>query len=231
MVNWSKIAGLTLLAGWIVTTGWPLELDAATTSASDIVTSQVNAGVADTVDIGSVRPVARPKQDAGQPRPSGNPLWAVPLSVLTATRERPIFSASRRPPQPAVVASPVDRVSPPVPRKAEPERPPLTLIGAVVGESKAIAVFLDRTNQQIIRLRPGDTHAGWTLSSVLRREVTLRKDDRAEVLALQRADASAAVPGTPAASGLIVPAAAGVDASYAPFVPRSTPKNGEPDGL
>jgi general secretion pathway protein N len=34
-----------------------------------------------------------------------------------------------------------------------------------------------------------------------------------------------------AAPGLVVPAAGGGSASYAPFVPRSTPKNGEPDGL
>jgi general secretion pathway protein N len=231
MVNWSKIAGLTLLAGWIVTTGWPLELDAATTSASDIVTSQGNAGIADTVDIGSVRPVARPKQDASRPRQSANPLWAVPLSALTATQERPIFSASRRPPRPAVVATPMDRVTPAPQKAAEPERPPLALIGAVVGETEAIAVFLDRTNQKIIRLRRSDTYAGWTLSSVLRREATLSKADRTEVLALQRSDAPAGVSNTAAATNLVVPAAGGVDMSFAPFVPRSTPKNGEPDGL
>ncbi len=232
MVKWSKVAGLTLLSGWILTTGWPPELHAATTPASDILSSQGDAGVADTIDIGNVRPIARPQQDASQPRQSGNPLWAVPLSVLTATQERPIFSASRRPPQPAVVASPVDRVAMPVPQKAaEPERPPLALIGAVVGEGEAIAVFLDRTNQKIIRLRPGDTHAGWTLNSVLRREVTLRKADRTEVLALQRSETPGAVSGAAAAPNLVVPAAGAVDASFAPFVPRSTPKNGEPDGL
>ena len=101
------------------------------------------------------------------------PLWAVPLSVLTATRERPIFSTSRRPPQPAVIAPPVNQASPPTSHKlAEQERPPLALIGAVVGDNEAIAVFLDRTNQKIVRLHQGEAHAGWVLSSVLRREVT-----------------------------------------------------------
>src|SRR5438105_2534326 len=33
--------------------------------------------------------------------PTGNPLWAIPLSSLTATRERPIFLPSRRAPRPA----------------------------------------------------------------------------------------------------------------------------------
>src|ERR1700731_1377944 len=48
---------------------------------------------------------AAPK-DAGarQPPPGGNPLWGIPISALDATRERPIFSASRRPPMPLVVA-------------------------------------------------------------------------------------------------------------------------------
>jgi general secretion pathway protein N len=51
----------------------------------------------------------------------------------------------------------------------------LTLIGAVAGDGIAIAIFLDRTNQKIVRLRQGETHAGWELSSVLRREVTRKK--------------------------------------------------------
>ena len=39
--------------------------------------------------------------------PSGNPLWAIPLSALTATRERPLFLPSRRAPAPAVAGTPV----------------------------------------------------------------------------------------------------------------------------
>ena len=118
-----------------------------------------------------------------------------------------------------------------VPQKAaEPERPALTLIGAVVGDNDAIAVFLDRTDQKIIRLRQGETHAGWALSSVLRREVTLKKADRTEVLVLQRQDGPAAAP-APGAPALVVPAVGAADGSYAPFTPRSMPKNGDPDGL
>jgi general secretion pathway protein N len=156
----------------------------------------------------------------------------VPLSVLTATQQRPIFSASRRPPQPAVIAAPVDRTSAPAPQKAaEPEHPPLALIGAVVGESDAIAVFLDRTNQKIVRLRQGEAYAGWVVGSILPREVTFKKADRTEVLAIKRQDTPAGAAGAPAAPGLVVPAAGSADSSYAPFVPRSTPKHGESDGL
>src|SRR5262249_29523717 len=34
------------------------------------------------------------------PPPTGNPLWATPVGQLSATRERPLFSPSRRPPPP-----------------------------------------------------------------------------------------------------------------------------------
>jgi hypothetical protein len=37
---------------------------------------------------------------------SANPLWAVPLSALAATRNRPLFTPSRRPPSPIVASAP-----------------------------------------------------------------------------------------------------------------------------
>jgi general secretion pathway protein N len=228
MIKWPKVLGLALLSGGMLMAGPAPQVRAATSATLDILSNDA-AGDAGTVDLGSLQPISRPNREAGKPLPSGNPLWSVPLSVLSATQERPIFSASRRPPQRAVLAPPVDQVSAPAPQKAaEPERPSLALIGSVVGDSDAIAVFLDRTNQKIVRLHQGETHAGWVLSSVLRREVTLEKDDRSEVLVLQRPDGPA---GGPAMPGLMVPAAGGVDTSYAPFVPRSTPKKGESDGL
>jgi general secretion pathway protein N len=232
MVKWPKILALTLLSSGVLMTGRAPELRAATSATTDILSSDGAGEVADSVDIGNLKPIARPNREAGKPLPSGNPLWSVPLSVLIATQERPIFSASRRPPQRAVVAPPVDEAKAPAPQKmAEPERPPLALIGAVVGESDAIAVFLDRTSQKIVRLRQGEAHSGWMLSSVQGREVALKKADRTEVLVLQRQDGPAGSTGASAVPGLI-PAAGGVDASYAaPFVPRSTPRRGESDGL
>jgi general secretion pathway protein N len=220
--------GLALLSGGMLMAGPVPELRAATPATLDILPGDGNAPPGDT--IGSPKPLARPNQEGGKPVPSGNPLWAVPLSVLTATQERPIFSPSRHPPPRAAVA-PVDRNPPAPPKAAEPEHPLLTLVGTVLGEDEAIAVFLDRTNQKAVRLRQGETHDGWTLSSVLPREATLKKADRAEVLALHHDDAPPGVPGTPGPPGVVAPAAGGFNTSYAPFVPRSTPKNGEPDGL
>jgi general secretion pathway protein N len=72
---------------------------------------------------------------------------------------------------------------------------------------------------------------GWELSSVLPREVTLRKADQVEVLALQRPADSPAAAGSPVLpiqpAQVVQPANGG----YVPFIPRSTPKNGESDGL
>ena len=230
MVKWFKILRLALLSGAMLVVAAAPRAQAATSSTLDVLPND-RAGEADTVDLGGIKPISKPNREPLKPRPSGNPLWSIPLSVLTATSERPIFSASRRPPQRAVVAPPVDPVAPPPQKAAEPERPPLTLIGAVVGDSDAIAVFMDRTSQKFVRLRQGDSHGGWVLSSVLPREVTLKKADRSEVLALQRQEGPAGVAGVPPIPGPAVPAAGGVDVSYAPFTPRSTPRNGESDGL
>jgi general secretion pathway protein N len=219
MVKRTQINGMVLLLGGLLMGGAAPQLRAATSATMDILSSDRGGDTADTVDIGGLKPIARPVRDAGKPLPGGNPLWSIPLSVLTATQERPIFSASRRPPQPAVIAPPVDQVqaraSPPKP--AEPEHPTLTLIGAVVGDGDAVAVFLDRSNQKSVRLRLGESHAGWVLSSVQRREATLKKADLTEAMALQRSDGSAGIPG---ASGSAAPATAGVDVSYAPLNPR-----------
>jgi general secretion pathway protein N len=229
MVKLPKIIGLAVFSSLILTAGLVSASHAATSATLDILPNDV-AGAPERVEVGNLKPLAGPKRDAGKLPVSGNPLWSVPLSVLTATQERPIFSTSRRP-RPRAVAGPrIEPVIVPVAKPAEPERPALALIGAVVGDSDAIAVFIDRTNQGIVRLRAGDTHAGWVLSSVLRREVTLKKADQTEVLLLQRPDGPPVSPGIPGVPPPM-PAIGGVDGSYAPFIPRSTPKNGEHDGL
>jgi general secretion pathway protein N len=205
---------------------------AATSSRVDILSDDVAGSPAASVDVGAAKPVARPAPDTSWPAPRGNPLWSVPLTALAATQERPIFSATRRPPPRAVAAAPVVEVrAPPPPKPVEP--PPLMLVGAVVGEGDAIAILVNRTDQKIVRMRPGESVGGWSLTSVQPREVTFKQGDRSEVLALQRPG------GTNAAAGLPAPADGGgkltmpttATTSFAPFVPRSTPKNGEADGL
>jgi len=225
------ISAVALLAGAMLVLG-PLQVRAATSPAPDILSDD---RIPDAVDIGSVKPLARPKPEPAKLLPSGNPLWSVPLSALTVTQARPVFSASRRPPQPAVVGPAAEPAVAPPPPSAEAEHPPLALIGAVVGAGEAIAVFLDRASQKIVRLRPGESHGGWKLSGVESREVTFNKDNRTETLALKRQEGPAGAPSANAAAVEpampAIPVAGAQDGSYAPFVPKHTPKNGESDGL
>lgn len=236
MARWSgSMIGLAVLC---IASGLSLGAAiAATSSRIDVLSDDAvrNSTDTDTIDVGAVGPIAKPAQPASKPVPRGNPLWSVPLSALTATEERPIFSATRRPPPRAVAASPVEGTVPPPPPKPAEAAPPLVLVGAVVGEGDAIAILMDRTDQKVIRMRQGESRAGWSLSSVQPREVTFKQGDRSEVLALQRLDlppspgpggAAAIPPGTGAK--LTTPTAG--ETSFAPFVPRSVPK-GESDGL
>ena len=162
--------------------------------ALDLPPSNVIPGPVD------VAPAAPTRVDRSDP--SGNPLWAIPLSALTATRERPLFLPSRRAPAPAVAGAPVAAAPPPPsPAAAEPEQPPLTLVGAIASETEGFAVFLDQATNNVIRLKTGQDHSGWVLQSVKGREVTLQKDRRTTTLVLPQ-------PGVSATAGGGIPVAA-----------------------
>lgn len=113
---------------------------------------------------------------------SANPLWAIPLTSLSNTRERPIFSPSRRPPPPAVAAAPATR--PPPPKPPRMERPPLSLVGTIAGDDQSFAIFVDQTTRAAMRLRLGEEYQGWKLRSVHGREVTLVRDAQSATLNL-----------------------------------------------
>ncbi|SFK11319.1 hypothetical protein [Methylocapsa palsarum] len=129
----------------------------------------------------------------------GNPILGISLKDLPATRERPVFSPSRRPP---AVAAPQVYVPepPPVEKPADPERPSLSLIGTVKGGEHQIGIFLSQTNNEIIRLHIGEESAGWKLLSINRRQSILEKDKQAitlEIPAPGTAAPDAAPPGVP----------------------------------
>ena len=126
---------------------------------------------------------AQPVAPAEKPI-SGNPLWGIPLNSLRATRERPLFLPSRRPPAPAVVAGPHVEPVKPAPIPAEPERPALSLVGVVTGTTDGFAVFTDQTTHDIVRLKTGEGHNGWILRSVNGRETVLEKNHRTSVIGL-----------------------------------------------
>jgi general secretion pathway protein N len=114
---------------------------------------------------------------------SANPLWAMPLSKFAVTRERPIFSPSRRPPTPAVIPAITPKAIA-VPRPKEPERPRLTLVGTIASDEEGFGIFLDQTSNGVIRLKIGEEFQGWKLRSVQGRETALEKDQQIVTLAL-----------------------------------------------
>ncbi len=122
------------------------------------------------------------KPGTRQPRPGGNPLWGIPLDELAVTRERPLFTASRRPPAPPVAAQPIVE-EPPLP-PAEPEKPPLTLVGTVICEPQNIALIQHQTTKSLVRLRVGETISGWFLRLIEARNVTVEKNNQTVALAL-----------------------------------------------
>jgi hypothetical protein len=121
---------------------------------------------------------------------SPNPLWAVPLTALSGTRERPIFSSSRRPRPPAVAAAPVVKPAAVVAKRKDPERPKLSLVGTIASGNERFGIFLDQSTKAAVRLRMGDDYMGWKLRSVQGREAILEKDQEAVILALPEAGAS-----------------------------------------
>ena len=148
-------------------------------------TAPPSDGAVNSVEAGPLRTAAR-SPDAAVERPpsAGNPLWALPLKQLSITRDRPVFSPSRRPPPPATptYVAPVAVRTPSKP--AEPERPSITLLGTILGSTESIGIFFNPTTRDIVRLRVGEDHEGWALRSVKTREATLVKDRERVVLEL-----------------------------------------------
>jgi general secretion pathway protein N len=131
--------------------------------------------------------VTAPPASAAAPTPvlSDNPLWAIPLGTLNATRDRPIFSPGRRPPPPAIEPVTVQRVAPP-PRPKEPERPQLSLVGTIASANEGFGIFLDTLTKTALRLKLGEDYQGWKLRSVRGREVVLEKDETAATLEMPK---------------------------------------------
>jgi hypothetical protein len=178
MIRFCVIFGLAACAACLG--GPPLLALAATSPVPDgPIASPINQGILE-----PAAEVARPTAPAGHERPAiGNPLWAVPLRSLSATRDRPIFSPSRRPP-PAAVAPVSVSVQAPPPKPAEPDHPPLMLVGTIIGDNGGIGVFVDQTTQSVVRLKTGQDHEGWTLRSVRGRDAIFHKDRRTATLSL-----------------------------------------------
>jgi hypothetical protein len=124
-----------------------------------------------------------PAAPASERTLSANPLWAMPLAQFPVTRERPIFSPSRRPLAPAVAPVMVPKVAA-APKPREPERPQLTLVGTIAGDEEGFGIFLDQSTKAVLRLKVGEDFQGWKLRSVQGRETALEKDQQVVTLVL-----------------------------------------------
>ena len=184
IISVAVVAGLA--AGWmqmsLAATQTNLDINTLATgvtpAAGDPAPTSLNPGVIDATP-------ADPRAPARVREMRGNPLWAIPLKVLTATRERPLFLPSRRAPAAAVAGPPpVMPVAAVPPPPAPPERPHLSLVGAIVGDSEGFAVFLDETTREVVRMKTGESRGGWVLLSVRGREATLQRDRESIVLSL-----------------------------------------------
>jgi len=155
-------------------------------------------------------PTAEPQPPAPQRPLSPNPLWEIPLFKLSTTRERPIFSPSRRPP-PVVIAAPqTPPAPPPSPKLPRVERPQLSLVGTVSGDDERFGIFVDQTTKAALRLRIGEDYQGWKLRAVQGREVTLEYEQQSATLTLPQPGTT---PGQPFLRPLVDSASAQSQAS------------------
>jgi type II secretory pathway component PulC len=87
-----------------------------------------------------------------------NPLAAIQLDSLAATREQPLFSRDRK------VYRPVQAV--PAPKVVMPPVPNLSLVGVVLSDTSPLVILIDQTLKTQVRMREGETYNGWTLKRV-----------------------------------------------------------------
>jgi hypothetical protein len=189
-------------------------------STSAVSNDLLDADWADAVQVGSppspptrtdsvmpAQAVVSPPAPVAERALSDNPLWGIPLTQLPVTRDRPIFSSSRRPPSPAVQPAAVPKVVA-APKSSEPERPQLSLIGTIVSDDEGFGIFLDQSTKVVLRLKVEENYQGWKLRSVQGREATLEKDQELVTLPLPQPGAgqgASEVRTPPAYAGRVLP--------------------------
>jgi hypothetical protein len=181
-----RVGERAALAACAVAFGQILSLSLARAESPQDPSSLAMIAPAATVTGAPAEPARRTGPAASSLTQAGNPLWSLPLSALSVTRERPIFSPSRRPPPPVIAAPYVPPASPPQPSKPpEPDHPLLTLVGTLAGDSQGVGIFVNEADKTPLRLRTGEDHEGWILRTIRGGEATFEKGKRTATLALQ----------------------------------------------
>jgi hypothetical protein len=99
-----------------------------------------------------------------------SPLAAEPLDRFAVTRDRPLFSPTRRPPAPP----PVIVAAPPPP----PPPPNVVLLGVVMDGEGARAVVRTGQTQKDLRVGIGDDISGWKVGQIEAGKLVLLLDGR-----------------------------------------------------
>ncbi|UWU76041.1 hypothetical protein N2603_39985 [Bradyrhizobium huanghuaihaiense] len=126
----------------------------------------------------TINSVSMPKEPAS----GANPLWGIPLTRLSATRDRPIFSPSRR--APVLVSTSVATVPVPPLSSKRPEKPALSLVGTVVGGFESFGIFINQSSKLSLRMSVGEQHDGWVLREVRAREVMLENSSKRAIMSM-----------------------------------------------
>ena len=120
--------------------------------------------------------------DIEMPAVSDNPVAEVPLDRLSDTRNRPLFSRSRRPPAPPAPTAIAARVEPqPLPLLPPPG---VALFGVVVGPQGARAYIATGAADRIIGVRLGDDVSGWTVTAITQSNLVLSRAERSATFTL-----------------------------------------------
>lgn len=101
------------------------------------------------------------------------PLASQPLESLSATRERPLFSPTRRPPPPPPV-----NVQGPPPPPPPPPPPDVALFGIVMDGENARAIIRASPSDKVTRVGIGDDVGGWKVAQIDARKLVLMLDGR-----------------------------------------------------
>jgi hypothetical protein len=107
------------------------------------------------------------------------------LDALSATRERPLFSPSRRPPRVVEVHAPPP-APPPAPRPPAPPAPPPALVfyGTFESPTEVGAAVQIPPNEKPTIVRYGTYIDGWRVTDINHRQLVLSREDRTAVFTL-----------------------------------------------
>jgi hypothetical protein len=155
------------------------------------------ANAADVKRVGAIEPTAADAKPAGGVESADvkqvdaaelshatvNPLAVLSLSQLSATRDRPLFSASRRPPAPTGI--PVEPA--PVPLPPPLLLPPAIALTGTVSTPRGLFAVIRTANNKSLRVTIGHYIDGWKVSQIDNLRLTLSRDSQLANFALFKA--------------------------------------------